>query len=327
MFHDNVGMVNGGLDLRKCLVTGASGFVGSALVRALAVYQNVRIAVRSPAAASLNSVAEVVQISDIGPQSDWREALSGVGTVIHLAGRAHVLRESQADPLAEFRRVNVAGSMQLAHQAAEARVGRFIFVSSIGVNGDETFSTPFSEADAPNPQRPYAISKWEAEQSLTALAAQTGMEAVIIRPPLVYGPNAPGNFGRIRRLVSSGLPLPFGAIRNRRSFVGLDNLVDFIITCIEHPAAANETFLLSDGEDLSTADLIRRLARAMGRRARLLPVPESVLLAAAALLGQRDIAQRLLGTLQVDSSKARQLLRWVPPITVDEGLRLAVAAL
>ncbi len=217
---ESVGLRSGGLDLLKCLVTGATGFVGSALVRALAGHRDVRVAVRAPAVASLERVADVVRIPDIGPQTEWREALSGVKTVIHLAARAHVLRESHADPFAEFWRVNAAGAMQLARQAAEAGVYRFIFVSSIGVNGDETFSTSFSEADTPNPQGPYAVSKWETEQGLTALAAHTGMEAVIIRPPLVYGPNAPGNFGRLRQLVNSGLPLPFGAVRNRRSFVG-----------------------------------------------------------------------------------------------------------
>jgi nucleoside-diphosphate-sugar epimerase len=212
----------------------------------------------------------------------------------------------------------------LARQAAAAGVKRFVFLSSVKVNGE---SGRYTEADPPAPEDAYGISKHEAEAALRAIAQDTGMDVVIIRPPLVYGPGVRANFLALMRAVSRGIPLPLGAVNNRRSLVALSNLVDFIITCIEHPAAANETFLLSDGEDLSTTDLIRRLAGAMGRPARLLPVPESVLIAGAALLGRRDIAQRLLGTLRVDTSKARQLLGWVPPITVDEGLRLAVAAL
>lgn len=311
--------------LRKCLVTGASGFIGSALVRALIVDRDVRIALRPSTNASVARIAEVVQIPDIGPVTDWREALGGVGTVIHLAGRAHVLRETWKHPLSEYRRVNVQGAIQLARQAAEARVGRFIFVSSIGVNGDETTSTPFSETDVPNPQGPYAISKWEAEQELAKLALHTGMELVIIRPPMVYGMNAPGNFDRIRRLVSSGFPLPFRAVRNRRSFVGLDNLIDLIITCLEHPAAANETFLVSDNDDISTTELIRNMAHAMGRPARLIAMPVGLLTAGARLLGRGDEAKRLLSSLQVDCSKARQLLGWEPRVSIGEGLARAVA--
>jgi nucleoside-diphosphate-sugar epimerase len=235
-----------------------------------------------------------------------------------------MMSEAIVNPLAEYRRVNVAGTSAFARQAAAAGVKRFVFLSSVKVNGE---SGRYTEADPPAPEDAYGISKHEAEAALRAIAKDTGMDVVIIRPPLVYGPGVRANFLALMRAVSRGIPLPLGAVNNRRSLVALGNLVDFIVTCIEHPAAANETFLLSDGEDLSTTDLIRRLAAAMGRPARLLPVPESVLIAGAALLGRRDIARRLLGTLQVDTSKAGQLLGWVPPITVDEGLRLAVATL
>lgn len=309
----------------KVLVTGANGFVGAALTARLIGERRYAVvgAVRS-ASAELPALVTRVEVGALGPERDWRPAIGRVDTVVHLAARVHMMSDTIRNPLAEYRRVNVAGTCTLARQAASAGVKRFVFLSSVKVNGE---SGRYTEADPPAPEDAYGISKHEAEMALRAIAKETGMEVVIIRPPLVYGPGVRANFLALMRAVSRGIPLPFGAVDNRRSLVALSNLVDFIVTCIEHPAAANETFLLSDGEDLSTTDLIRRLARAMGRPARLLPVPQSVLIAAAALLGQRDIAQRLLSTLRVDTSKARQLLQWVPPITVDEGLRLAVAAL
>jgi len=232
-----------------------------------------------------------------------------------------VMNESVADPLAEFRRANVEGTLNLARQAVAAGVSRFIFISSIGVNGSETVSSPFSESDQPNPREPYAISKWEAEEGLMNLAAETGMEVVIIRPPLVYGPNAPGNFGRLYRLIQRGFPLPLGAIHNRRSLVALSNLVDFICVCLNHPAAANQTFLVSDGEDISTTDLLRRMAHALHVPARLVPVPQGLLEWGAKMLGREDLSQRLCASLQVDISKARTLLGWQPPVTVEAALR------
>ncbi|MDQ6769257.1 MAG: SDR family oxidoreductase [Gemmatimonadota bacterium] len=308
----------------KVLVTGANGFVGAALTaRLIADRRHVIVGAVRRASAELPPGVTRVQVGALGPETDWRPAI-GVHAVVHLAARVHIISDAITDPLAEYRRVNVAGTCILARQAALAGVKRFVFLSSVKVNGE---SGRYTEADLPAPEDAYAISKYEAEIALRAIANETGMEVVIIRPPLVYGPGVRANFLALMRAVSRGIPLPFGAVDNRRSLVALSNLVDFIITCIEHPAAANETFLLSDGEDLSTTDLIRRLARAMGRPARLLPVPKSVLIAGAVLLGQRDVAQRLLSTLQVDISKARQLVRWEPPITVDEGLRLAVAAL
>jgi nucleoside-diphosphate-sugar epimerase len=235
------------------------------------------------------------------------------------------MQDTATDPLAAFRTVNVDGTLNLARQAAASGVKRFVFISSVKVNGESTEpGHAFSEADAPNPQDAYGQSKHEAEQGLRQIAYDTGIEVVIIRPPLVYGPRVKANFAALMRAVQRGWPLPLGAVHNQRSLVALDNMVDLIVTCITHPQAANQTFLVSDGEDLSTPDLIRRMARAMSRPARLLPVPKSVLMAAATILGKRDMAQRLCGDLQVDISKARTLLGWNPPISVDEGLRRAV---
>jgi nucleoside-diphosphate-sugar epimerase len=255
----------------------------------------------------------------------WLSLVQDVDSVIHLAARVHVIRDSSSDPLAEFRSVNTEGTLNLARQAGEVGVRRFIFLSTIGVNGNSTLQGKvFAPTDTPCPHDPYSLSKYEAEIGLHSIAQSTGMEVVIIRAVLVCGCNAPGNFGKLMRLVDKSLPLPLASINNLRGFVGIDNLVDFILTCLEHPAAANETFLVSDGEDLSTPDLIRRMARAMNRPARLLPVPTFVLKAVAAMLGRCGMAQRLCGSLQVDISKSRQLLGWNPPFSVDEGLKRAV---
>jgi len=240
--------------------------------------------------------------------------------VIHAAARAHIMKEDLADPVVEYRQVNVDGTVNLARQAAEAGVRRFIFISSIGVNGNINIK-PFTEDDTPKPADPYAQSKLEAEQGLWEIQHETGMELVVIRPPLVYGPNAPGNFGSLTRWIDKGVPLPLGAIQNQRSLVALDNLVDLITTCIDHPAAANQVFLAGDGQDLSTTELLRSVARAAGKPSRLIPIPSSLLMLAATLLGKKAVAQRLLGSLQVDISKARDLLEWEPPISVEEGLR------
>lgn len=311
----------------RVLVTGANGFVGRALcAEALACGLAVRGAVRRPC--ELPGGTELHVVKDLDDRNGWREALSGVSAVIHTAARAHVMHESSADPLAEFRRVNVLGTLDLANQAASAGVPRFLFISSIGVNGAATSAMPYSATDKPEQQSAYAVSKYEAELGLQALATGTGMEVVIVRPPLVYGPGAPGNFGSLLQWLKRGVPLPLGAVtHNRRSFVALDNLVDLLITCIAHPAAANQTFLVSDGEDLSTADLLLRLGRAMNQPARLLPIPPSLLQLGAKLLGKGDMAQRLLGSLQVDIGHTRNTLNWAPPISVDEGLRRAVGGL
>lgn len=237
--------------------------------------------------------------------------------------------ERASNPLVEFQRVNVEGTLNLAKQAAETGVRRFVFVSSVKVNGEGTAAGhPFTASDTAAPQDPYGISKMEAEQGLCQIAADTGMEVVIVRPPLIYGPGVKANFASLMRAVQRGIPLPLASVtHNRRSFVALDNLVDLLITCIDHPAAANQTFLVSDGEDLSTADLLRRLGQAMEKPARLIPVPPSLLQVGANLLGKGDMAQRLLGNLQVDISHTRNTLNWHPPISVDEGLRRAAAGL
>lgn len=309
---------------RAVLVTGATGFVGRAVVgRMSRSGWKVRAAVRelSPSAGQ-NSNIDWCGVGDIGAATDWTAPVSGCGAVVHLAARVHVMHDAAADPLAEFRRMNVTATLNLARQAAAAGVPRFIFVSSVKVNGEEGL---YKESDPPAPRDPYGMSKHEAELALHRLARETGLQVVIVRPPLVYGPGARANFHALMSAVARGIPLPFGAVHNRRSLVAVDNLADFIETCVHHPAAANQTFLVSDGEDLSTPELIRRLARVMGRPARLVPIPPSLMMAGATLLGRHDLARRLLGSLQVDISKARTILGWGPPIGVIEGLRRAVA--
>ena len=303
------------------LVTGASGFVGRAVAARLAKEgRQVRAATRGRVDPRPGMQSAVV--GDIHGDTDWSAALAGVDTVIHLAARVHVMRDASTDPLAEFRKVNTAGTLNLARQAAERGVRRLVFVSSVKVHGE---SGRFRESDPPAPADPYGRSKLEAEDGLRATAGETGLESVILRPPLVYGPGVRANFAALMRAIARGIPLPFGSVRNRRSLVALDNLVDVICVAARHPAAANETFLVSDDDDLSTPDLVRRLAAAMGVRPRLVPVPPALLSLGAAVLGKRDLADRLLGTLTVDCSRVRNALGWTPPLSVDEGLRRAAA--
>ncbi len=307
------------------LVTGASGFVGSALVARLATEQ--RFAVRGTVRAAEARVppgVERVAIGNLADGTGIEPALESTEVVVHLAARAHILHDAARDPLAEFRRVNVAGTVNLARTAAAAGVKRFVFISSLKVHGE---SGGFRETDTPVPEDAYGTSKHEAERGLRTIGRETGMEIVIVRPPLVYGPGVKANFLALANAVRRGFPLPFGAVRNRRSLVALDNLNEFVTTCIVHPAAANETFLVSDGEDLSTPELIRRIARAMDRTPRLVPVPPGLLAAAARVVGRRDLARRLLGSLWVDITKSRRVLGWNPPVDVDEGLRRVFAAL
>ncbi|UTW02709.1 SDR family oxidoreductase [Amphritea atlantica] len=300
------------------LLTGATGFLGRHLVKGLAVKGvNVTASIRQEVHLP---VARTCIINSLDIDTDWSCALAEQKVVIHSAARAHIMEDEVYDPLAEYRQVNVEGTLNLARQAAEAGVQRFIFISSIGVNGNIN-TCPFTENDEPTPAEFYAQSKWEAEQGLWNIHNETGIEVVIIRPPLVYGPGAPGNFARLVRLVEKGWPLPFGAVHNKRSFVAVDNLVDLIVTCIDHPAAANQVFLAGDGEDLSTSDLLRGIAAAMEKPSRLVAVPENYLRLAAKFLGKEKLADRLLGSLQVDISKARDSLGWEPPFSVEEGLK------
>lgn len=306
------------------LVTGAYGFVGSALcARWRRDGVSVRGAVRS-LSAQLDDV-ETVAIGSLSSVTDWTEALSKVEQVVHLAARVHVMKDKKPNPLAEFRRVNVEGTVALAHQAAAAGVKRFVFLSSVKVNGEFTEpGQPFTADDVPSPEDPYGVSKHEAEQLLRHIAAETGMEVVIIRPPLVYGPGVKANFESMMRWLARGVPLPLTAVtQNRRSLVALDNLVDLIMTCLHHPAAANQTFLVSDGEDLSTAELLNRIGTAMGHPARLFYLPPALLKLGATVLNKSGAYHRLCGSLQLDIAKTRQLLEWIPPVSVDEGLRHA----
>lgn len=319
--------VSSKIQAMKLLITGAGGFIGRSLcAEARARELSIRAVTRK--ADVLSDSSDLVHVGSIHEQTDWQHALTGCDAVIHLAARAHLLKDSACDPLAEFRRVNTDGTLNLARQAVEAGVKRFVFVSSIGVNGAETAETPFNAETRVSPHSPYAMSKYEAEVKLQDLAFQSGLEVVIVRPPLVHGRGAPGNFGAMVRFLMRGIQLPLGAVtNNRRSLVGVDNLVDLLLLCAIHPAAANQIFLASDSEDVSTADLLRRIGMAMGKPVKLLPVPVSVLKFGAAALGRSDVAQRLLGSLQVDTSKNRQLLGWLPPVPLDEGLRRAVSDL
>jgi len=299
------------------LVTGASGFVGRALCDVLAASgRRVRKAVRMPVPGLSDSVA----VGDIGLDTGWRAALEGVSSMVHLAARTHVLRETAPDPLAEYRRINVSGTERLARSAAAHGARRFVFLSSVKVNGERTEGRPFTEDDAPHPADAYGISKWEAEQALSRIAAETGLEVVVLRPPLVYGPGVKGNFLRLMNLVARGVPLPLGAVANRRSFIYTGNLAGAIVQALDAPQAAGRTYLVSDGEDVSTPDLVRALARALGVKPRLLSLPLAALGLGATLAGKRAEFERLTGSLQVDSSRIRQELGWEPRYSLTQGL-------
>lgn len=304
------------------LVTGGSGFVGSAVCAKLSGLTSVRATGRGqPKDGALPDVDYL--IASLSSDLDWSAALRDVRAVVHCAARVHVMRDAAADPLLEFRGVNVDATLHLAAQAADAGVKRFVFISSIKVNGENTMpGLPFCAQQVCAPIDPYGISKREAEDGLRALAKETGMEVVIIRPPLVYGPGVKANFRSLMKWIWRGVPLPVGGVtENRRSLVALDNLVDLIVTCVDHPAAANQTFLVSDGEDLSTAGLVLRIGNALGRSAKLIPVPTRLLTLGARMIGRPGIAQRLCGSLQVDIGKTQALLGWVPPVSVDCALK------
>lgn len=311
---------------RQVLVTGANGFVGRAACASLPAYGfRVLGAVRRIELERTVPAAQYLELACVDETTDWAAALDGTDCVVHLAARVHVMQEEAGNALSEYRRVNVGMTLNLARQAAAAGIRRFVFVSSIKVNGEATpVGRPFSPDDVPAPSDPYGVSKWEAERALLALAQESGMEVVIIRPPLVYGPGVRANFQKMVSWVARGLPLPFGSLENRRSLVALDNLVDFIAVCLCHPAAANQIFVVSDGEDMTMPELLQEVARIANRRLILLPIPAGMLRAVASLFGRKDYARRLLDSLQVDISKCRSLLGWTPPVRSRDALRKAV---
>jgi nucleoside-diphosphate-sugar epimerase len=306
--------------LQKILVTGANGFIGRRLCSELAQQgHTIRAGVRDEARGA-GLPFPMVTIGGIGEAMDWTSALQGVETVIHLAARVHVMRDISADPLEAFRAINVRATAALARAAAAQGVKRLVFVSSIKVNGEATAGRPFSEHEPARPVDPYGISKWEAERALWRVADETGLEVTIVRPPLVYGPGVGGNFLRLLKLVQRGIPLPFGAIENRRSMIYNGNFAYALIACATHANAAGKTYLVSDGEDLSTAELMRRLARALGTSARLLPVPAGILRVGGALTGRAAEIDRMIGSLVIDGSRIRSELCWRPPYSTNDGL-------
>lgn len=308
--------------MKRVLVTGANGFVGQALCkRLLKDGWKVMGVVRSPeGSASLAAGVISLITGAMGADTDWSESLTGVDTVVHLAARVHVMTDTALDPLAAFREVNVAGTECLARLAAKVGVRRFIYISSVKVNG-EGRNVSYSEKDIPAPEDPYGVSKWEAEQALHKIAAETGLEIVILRPPLVYAPGVKANFLSLFKIVDRGIPLPLSGINNQRSFIYLGNLVDAIVTCINHPKASGQTYLVSDREDVSTPELIRRVAAALGRPARLFSFPLSLMRFAGKLFGKTDAVERLISSLTSDSSKIQRELNWRPPYTMEQGLR------
>lgn len=304
----------------KILVTGGAGFIGKALINSL-LHSEKHQPLASVRRITPSLPLFIQSIHTVGPDTDWREVLKDVDVVVHNAALVHVASDESDGALEAYRQVNTHGTLNLAHQAISSGVKRFVFISSIKVNGESTYlNRPFVVGDAPKPVGPYAVSKYEAENGLYDLTAKTGMDTVIIRPPLVYGPGVKANFLTMMRWLMRGIPLPLAAIENRRSLLALGNLIDLIITCIDHPAAANQTFLVSDGEDLSTPVLLRRLGAVLGKPARLFPVTHKLLDTGLRLLGKGDMAASLCGSLQVDMSKTNIILNWTPLLTVDQGL-------
>ncbi|MHB8058186.1 MAG: UDP-glucose 4-epimerase family protein [Desulfuromonadaceae bacterium] len=307
--------------MNRILITGATGFVGHFLChRLLADGISVRgTLLASENASSLVDGVEPVTVEPLGADTQWSHALAGVDAIIHLAARVHIMDDSSADPLTEFRKVNVEGTAQLAREAIKAGVRRLVYISSIKVNGEES-ATAYTPDSPPNPSEPYGISKWEAEQALRKIEAETGLEVVVVRPTLVYGPGVKANFLNMMKVISRGIPLPLASITNKRSLIYVGNLVDALAVCATHPAAAGKTYLVSDGEDVSTPELIRRTAAALGVPARLFPTPVSLMKLVGKLAGKSGAVNRLTGSLTVDSSKIRRELGWVPPFTMEEGL-------
>ncbi|RVT46908.1 SDR family oxidoreductase [Rheinheimera sediminis] len=305
----------------EILLTGASGFVGNALLGVLGP-KHLSILGRK----SVQGDFKAFFHADIAGNTDYSAALKGIDVIIHSAARVHVMDEKSSDPLAEFREVNTAGTLNLAQQAADSGVKRFIFISSIKVNGEKTFpGKPFQYDDKPMPEDAYGISKAEAETGLRQIALKTGMEVVIIRPPLVYGPGVKANFAAMMSLAKKNLPLPLGAINNKRSLVAIDNLTSLVVTCVTHPKAANQTFLVSDDNDLSTTELVETMFGAIGKKAIFIPVPVKVLHFAARLLGKGSVIDRLYGNLEVNIEFTKNALGWSPVVSVHEAIKKCFA--
>ena len=305
------------------LITGATGFIGHAVCeQLLARGWQVKGTIRSSSQDGVGLPEGVIpcSVDSLGPGTDWRKALSGIEVIVHLAARVHIMKDTSEDSLLEFRQVNTHATERLARMAAQMGARRFVFLSTIKVNGEDSGDRAFNEEDALNPQDNYALSKLEAEQALRRVAEETGLDVVILRSPMVYGPGVKGNFLRLIQVVQRGIPLPLASVHNRRSVIFLGNLVEVVISCMTHPQAKGKTYLVGDDEQLSTAELISRTARALGKSARLWPFPVELLRYAAMLLGKSAEADKLLNSLLVDSSKIRSELGWKPHFSLDEGL-------
>ena len=315
--------------MSKVFVTGASGFIGQSICKFLATSKHIVCgAVRDKISIPNTSTIKYLNIGDITLQKNWKNILAGYDCVIHCASRAHVINEIKINSLETYRLINLKSTVELAKQCSIAGVKRMIFLSSIGVLGSNTNNRkPFLYSDKPNPTDNYALSKYEAEQELSKISKETGLEIVVIRPPLVYGPFAPGNLKRLIKIISYGIPLPFSLINNKKSLVGIDNLINLITLCIEHPSAAGKTFLVSDGEDISTPDLISYITSNMGRSARLFSLPIPLLKLSSQIIGRQREIDRLIGSLQVDINYTRKLLNWAPPVSVKEGIRRMIEPL